>query len=62
MNPLQKAKNTKKKTILIVCDNMVSEIEESKLSKTSHIRAQPLSGAKIKDLEANLVYFYYTWE
>ena len=62
MNPLQKAKNTKKKTILIVCDNMVSGIEESKLSKTSHIRAQPLSVAKIEDLEANLVYFYYTWE
>ena len=41
---------------------MVSGIEESKLSKTSHIRAQPLSGAKIEDLEANLVYFYYTWE
>ena len=32
---------------------MINEIEESKLSKTSHIRVQPLSGAKIEDLEAN---------
>ena len=33
---------------------MVNRIEESKLCKTRNTCVQPLSGAKIEDLEANL--------
>ena len=39
---LQKAKKINKKTILIVGDSMVYGTEESNLSKTRHIRVQPL--------------------
>ena len=49
-----KTKKIKKKTVLIIGDSMVNGIEESKLSKSRHIRVQPLSGAKIEDLQANI--------
>ena len=49
-----KTKTIKKKTVMIIGDSMVNGIEESKLSKSRHIRVQPLSGAKIEDLQANL--------
>ena len=33
---------------------MINGIEESKLSKTRHIRVQPISGAKIEDIQENI--------
>ena len=33
---------------------MINRMEESKLSKTRHIRIQPIPGAKIEDVESNL--------
>ena len=33
---------------------MVNRMEERKLSKTRHIRVQPIPGAKIGDVETNL--------
>ena len=33
---------------------MVNGIEESKLSKSRHIRVQPLWGTRIEDLQANI--------
>ena len=44
----------KNKTVLVVGDSMVNEIEESKLWKTCHIRLQPLPGGKIEDILQNL--------
>ena len=44
----------KKKTVLIVGDSMLNGIEESKLSKTRHIRVQPIPGGKIDDIKENL--------
>ena len=44
----------KKKTVLIVGDSMLNDIEESKLSKTRHIRVQPIPGGKIDDIKENL--------
>ena len=40
--------------MLVVGDSMVNEIEESKLSKTSHIRVLPVTGGKIEDIQQNL--------
>ena len=40
--------------MLIVGDSMVNDIEDSKLSKTSHIRVQPLPGGKLEDIQQNL--------
>ena len=47
-------KKLKKKSILVVGDSLLNGIEESKLSKTRHIRVQPISGGKIYDIERNL--------
>ena len=44
----------KKKTVLIVGDSMSNGFEESKLSKTRHIRVQPIPGGKIDDIKENL--------
>ena len=44
----------KKKSVLVVGDSLLNGIEESKLSKDRHIRVQPISGAKIKDINNNL--------
>ena len=47
-------KKIKKKSVLVVGDSLLNGIEESKLSKDRHIRVQPISGAKIKDITNNL--------
>ena len=47
-------KKIKKKSVLVVGDSFLNGIEESKLSKDKHIRVQPISGAKIKDISNNL--------
>ena len=47
-------KKIKKKSVLVVGDSLLNGIEESKLSKDTHIRVQPISGAKIKDISNNL--------
>ena len=39
---------------MVVGDSLLNGIEESKLSKDRHIRVQPISGAKIKDISNNL--------
>ena len=44
----------KKKSILVVGDSLLNGIEESKLSKSRHIRVQPISGGKIEDIRSNL--------
>ena len=44
----------KKKIVLIVGESMVNDIEESKLLETSHIRVQPIPGAKTEDIKQNL--------
>ena len=48
-----KSKKIKKKSILIVGDSLVNGIEESKLSKTRHIRVQPIPGGDIDDIRSN---------
>ena len=40
--------------MLVVGDSIVNGIEESKLSKTRHIRVQPIPGGKIEDIQQNL--------
>ena len=40
--------------MLIVGDSMVNGVEESKLSKTHHIRVQPIPGGKAEDIQRNL--------
>ena len=40
--------------MLVVGDSMVNGIEESKLSKASNIRVQPIPGGKIEDKQQNL--------
>ena len=47
-------KKIKKKSALVVGDSLLNGIEESKLSKDRHIRVQPISGAKIKDISNTL--------
>ena len=47
-------KKIKKKSVLVVGDSLLNGIEESKLSKDRHIRVQPISGAKIKDIGNDL--------
>ena len=47
-------KKIKKKAVLKVGDSLLNGIEESKLSTDRHIRVQPISGAKIKDISNNL--------
>ena len=47
-------KKIKKKSVLVVGNSLLNGIEESKLSKDRHIRVQPISGAKIKDISNNL--------
>ena len=44
----------KKKTVLIVGDSVLNGIEERKLSKTKHIRVEPIPGGKIEDIKENL--------
>ena len=44
----------KKETVLIVGDSMLKDIEESKLSKTRHIRVQPIPGGKNDKIKENL--------
>ena len=39
---------------MIVGDSMLNGIEESKLSKTRHIRVQPIPGGKIDHIKKNL--------
>ena len=53
-NANTKLKKIKKKTVLVVGDSMVNGLEESKLSKTRHIRVQPIPGGKIEDIQQNL--------
>ena len=50
----EKTKKVKKKSILVVGDSLLNGIEESKLSKSRHIRVQPISGGKIEDIRSNL--------
>ena len=40
--------------MLVVGDSIVNDIEESKLSKTLHIRVQLIPGGKIEDIQQNL--------
>ena len=40
--------------MLIVGDSMVNGVEGSKLSKTHHIRVQPIPGSKAEDIQQNL--------
>ena len=40
--------------MLIVGDSMVNGVEGSKLSKTHHIRVQPIPGGKAEDIQQNL--------
>ena len=47
-------KKIKKKSVLVVGDSLLNGIAESKPSKDRHIRVQPISGAKIKDISNNL--------
>ena len=47
-------KKIKKKFVLVVGNSLLNGIAESKLSKDRHIRVQPISGAKIKDISNNL--------
>ena len=47
-------KKIDKKPVLVVVDSLLNEIEERKLSKDRHIRVQPISGTKIKDISNNL--------
>ena len=51
---IENYRKIKKKTVLIVGDSMLNGIEESKLSKTRHIRVQPIPGGKIDDIKENL--------
>ena len=44
----------KNKTVLIVGDSILNGIKENKLSKTRHIRVQPIPGGKIDDIKENL--------
>ena len=53
-NANTKYKKIKKKTVLVVGDSMVNNIEESKLSNMHHIRVQPIPGGKIEDIQQNL--------
>ena len=53
-NANTKYKKIKKKTVFIVGDSIVNGIEESKLSKTRHIRVQPIPGGKVEDMQQNL--------
>ena len=48
-------KKIKKKTVLIIGDSMLNGIEESKLSKTRHIRVQPIPGATVEDIQENII-------
>ena len=50
----EKTKKVKKKSILVVVDSLLNGIEESKLSKSRHIRVQTISGGKIEDIRSNL--------
>ena len=47
-------KKKKKKNVLIVGDSMLNCIKESKLSKTRHIRVQPIPGGKTEGSKENL--------
>ena len=53
-NANTKYKKIKKETMLVVGDPMGNVIEESKLSKTYHIRVQPIPGGKIGGIQQNL--------
>ena len=53
-NANTKYKKIKKKTVLVVRYSMVNGMEQSKLSKTRHIRVQPIPGGKVKDIQQNL--------
>ena len=44
----------KNKFVLIVGDSMLNGIKENKLSKTRHIRVQPIPGGKIDDIKEDL--------
>ena len=44
----------KTKTVLIVGDSMLYTTEERELSKTKHIRVQPVPGGKNEDIKENL--------
>ena len=39
---------------MIVGDSVLNGIEERKLSKTKHIRVEPIPGGKIEDIKENL--------
>ena len=39
--------------MVVVRDSMVNNMEESKLSKTRHIRVQPILGGKVEDIQQN---------
>ena len=43
-------RKSRKNSVLVVGNSFLNGIEESKLSKHRHIRVQPISGAKIKDI------------
>ena len=43
----KKQKKVKKKSILVVGDPLLNGIEKSKLSRSRHLRVQPISGGKI---------------
>ena len=53
-NANTKYKKIKKKTVLVVRDSMVNGMEQSKLSKTRHIRVLPIPRGKVKDIQQNL--------
>ena len=53
-NANTKYKKIKNKIVLVVGDSIANSIEESKLSKTHHIRVQPIPDGRIEDIQQNL--------
>ena len=51
---IEQSRKLQKKTVLIVRNFMLNDIEESKLSKTRHIRVHPIPGGKTDDIKENL--------
>ena len=51
-------KKIKTKTVLIAEDSMLNSIEERELSKTKHIRVQPIPGGKMRISKKILMIYY----
>ena len=53
-NANTKYKTIKRKIVLAVGDSIVNGIEQSKLTKTRHMRVQPVPSGKIEDIQQDL--------